>query len=225
MLGINAPLKIAYAPDILSGLATQIEADDLLVLGAPNHWRLSELFTFSLPERIAQQFSNPLMMLLGSRPKQFSLREVFWPDMINTGLSVQNREEAIGCLLDCLIRNEQIPANWRERLLQQALAREEICSTAVGSETAFPHIAMPIEGGLAGCLGIFPEGVDFGASDGLPCKFVFLFITPDYYYSNYLDLLAHVSGIMVQHHVRQQLLDCRTAHQVLDVIDPYKKIS
>lgn len=220
MLGIKAPLKVAYAPDLLSGLASHIEAGDLLVLGAPDHWRLSELFSFSLPERIARQFPNPLMMLLGSRPKEFRLREVFWPGMINAGLSVQNREEAIGCLLDCLIRNEQIPASWRGRLLGQALAREQICSTAVGSETAFPHITMPIEGGLAGCLGIFPDGVDFGASDGIPCKFVFLFITPDYYYSNYLDLLAHVSGKMVHHHVRQQLANCRTAHQVLDVLDP-----
>lgn len=220
MLGINAPLKVAYAPDILSGLASHIEAGDLLVLGAPDHWRLSELFSFSLPARIARHFANPLMMLLGSRPKQFRLREVFWPGMINAGLSVHNREEAIGCLLDCLIRNEQIPANWRERLLQQALAREQICSTAVGSETAFPHITMPIQGGLAGCLGIFPQGVDFAANDGVLCKFVFLFITPDYYYSNYLDLLAHISEKMVHNRVRQQLVACRTAHEVLDVLDP-----
>ncbi len=220
MLGINTPFQIAYAPDILSGLAAHIAPDDLLVLGAPNHWRLSELFASSLPERIAQNFSNPLMMLLGTRPKRFQLREVFWPSMINPGMSALTREDAIGQLLDCLIRTDQIPENWRERLLQQALAREEICSTAVGNETAFPHIAMPIQGGLAGCLGIFPQGVDFAATDGVPCKFVFLFITPDYYYSDYLDLLAHISEKMVQNTMRQQLLNSKTAHEILDALDP-----
>lgn len=220
MLGIHTPFQVAHAPDILSGLAAHIEADDLLVLGAPNHWRLSEFFAFSLPERIARNFSNPLMMLLGSRPKQFRLREIFWPGMINPGLSALSREAAIGQLLDCLIRTEQIPENWRERLLQQAIAREQVCSTAVGSETAFPHITMPVEGGLAGCLGIFPQGVDFAAADGIPCKFVFLFITPDDYYSDYLDLLAHISEKIVHSPVRQQLLNCRTADDILNVLDP-----
>jgi mannitol/fructose-specific phosphotransferase system IIA component (Ntr-type)/nucleotide-binding universal stress UspA family protein len=220
MLGINAPFKVAEAPDILSGLAAHIEKDDLLVLGAPNHWRLSELFAHSVPERIARHFDNPLMMLLGSRPDNFRLREVFWPSMINPGLPSFPKAEAIGSLLDCMIKNEQIPANWRQRLLQQALAREEICSTAVGSETAFPHITMPIKGGLAGCLGIFPQGVDFDASDGMPCKFVFLFITPDFYYSDYLDLLSYISEKMVHGEVRQKLLGCHTAHAVLDLLDP-----
>ena len=220
MLGINTPFHVAHAPDILSGLAAHIEEDDLLVLGAPNHWRLSEFFAFSLPERIARHFANPLMMLLGSRPKQFRLREVFWPGMINPGLSALSKEAAIGQLLDCLIRNDQIPENWRERLLQQALAREQVCSTAVGSETAFPHITMPVQGGLAGCLGIFPSGIDFAANDGTACKFVFLFITPDAFYSDYLDLLAHISSKMVHSPVRQLLLNCRTAFEVLDVLEP-----
>jgi mannitol/fructose-specific phosphotransferase system IIA component (Ntr-type)/nucleotide-binding universal stress UspA family protein len=220
MLGINAPFKVAHAQDILSGLAANVEKGDLLVLGAPNHWRLSEFFTSSVPERIARHFDNPLMMLLGSRPAYFRLREVFWPGMINLSLPSLSKEEAIGCLLDCMIRNEQIPANWRERLLQQALAREQISSTAVGSETAFPHITMPIQGGLAGCLGIFPNGVDFDASDAIPCKFIFLFITPDFYYSDYLDLLSHIAGKVADNHVRQQLLECRNSHQVLKVLDP-----
>lgn len=223
MLGIDAPLKVVYSSDVLSGLESELREDDLIVLGAPNHWRLKELFPSSLPERIAGKVNNPMMMLLGKKPTKLRLREVFWPHMINLGLHSGSHQEAIGQLLDCLIVNEQIPANWHERLLQQALAREQICSTSVGGETAFPHITMPIQGGLAGCLGIFPQGVDFAASDKSLSKFVFLFITPDFYYSDYLDILAHIAEKMSCRETRRRLLLCNSAEEVLDVLEPLEK--
>ncbi len=220
MLGINTPVKVAYANDVLSGLAGQVEDGDLLILGAPNHWRLSTHFSSSLSDQIAKHFSNPMMMLLGHRPEKIRLRETFWPLMINPGLSAVSREDAIAQLIDCLIRNNQAPQNWRKKLLQLALAREQGSSTAVGCETAFPHIMMPIKGGLAGCMGIFPQGVDFHASDQSLINFVFLFITPDNYYSEYLDILSLLSEKLISTEVRQHLLGCQTGTEVLAVLDP-----
>ncbi|NMA43570.1 MAG: PTS transporter subunit EIIA [Oligosphaeraceae bacterium] len=223
MLGMDAPLKLVYSNDVISGIENELREDDLIVLGAPNHWRLKELFPSSLPERIAAKVANPMMMLLGKKPAKLQLREVFWPHMINLNLHSVSYEEAIGQLLDCLIVNEQIPANWHERLLQQALAREQVCSTYVGGETAFPHITMPIQSGMAGCLGIFPQGVDFAASDKSLSKFVFLFITPDFYYSDYLDILAYIAEKMSCKETRRRLLLCSNAEQVLDILEPLKK--
>lgn len=219
-LGIRTPVEILRADDILAGLATRIQPDDLIALGAPNHWRLSELFASSLSDRIARHFSNPLMMLLARKPRRISLREIFWPQMISPGLPSLPRDEAIAFLVDTLIRHDQMPPDWRDRLLRQALTREEIMSTAVGSQTAFPHITMPIRNGLAGCLGIFPDGLDFGDPDGSRTRFVFLLVTPRDCYGEYLDLLVRISEKLVSGDVRRALLGCATPAQILDILEP-----
>lgn len=219
MLGIELPVKLSYADDVITGIKEHIREDDLLVMGAPSHWRLAGLYEYSLPDRIAKTFSNPLMMLLGKRSHGVRLRDVFWPHMINLNLSSDSAEEAIARLIDCMIANYQAPPEWREKLLAQALEREEVCTTAVGSSTAFPHIMIPIHGGMAGCLGVFPQGVDYSA-DGQKSQFIFLFITPDYYFSDYLDVLSLISEKIISNEIREKLLQAKSSQEILDILDP-----
>ncbi len=219
-LGITTPIVVLQAPDVLSGLASAVRPDDLIVLGAPNSWRLTQHFASSLPAQVAKAFSNPLMMLLGRKPTRIRLRDVFWPQMIALQLPSTSRNQVIAELVEILVSHNQVPSFWRDRLIEQALEREELASTAVGSDTAFPHITMPIHGGLTGCMGIFPDGVDFGGENGHHTRFVFMLLTPQDCYSEYLDVLAKISRKLIAPAIRQRLLACTCALDVLNLLDP-----
>lgn len=219
-LGISTPIVVLQAPDVLSGLAGTVQTDDLIVLGAPNPWRLTEHFESTVPAQVAKTFDNPLMMLLGRKPPRIRLRDIFWPQMIALQQPSADRDQVIAQLVEILVSYNQVPSFWRDRLIEQALLREDHVSTAVGSDTAFPHITMPIHGGLTGCMGIFPDGVDFGGENGHNTRFVFMLLTPQDCYSEYLDVLAKISRKLINPAFRQQLLACTNAVDVLALLDP-----
>lgn len=218
MIGLPGPLEVTVANNVVSGIAATTQPDDLVAIGAPNHYRMPEHFEDSIPHRIAQRLPNPLMLFFGRKPSRPRLREVFWPQMIRLGLSTGSKEEAIALLVNTLIRHEQVPRAWRDRLLEVALARERAASTGVGCETAFPHITFPDCTGVAGCLGVFPEGLDFGDESGRKTRFVFLLVTPEDCYDEYLAVLGKLAELMALPELRKDLLSCRTPTDVLNVL-------
>jgi len=218
-LGVPKTLVVP-ADDVLSGMVANVRPDDLIVVGAPNHWRIPALLEGSVPDRLARHLPNPMLMLMGSRPSSLSLRDVFWPQMIRLGLRAETKEEAISQLVDTLVSHDQIPDEWRDAILGKALARELAMSTAAGDETAFPHIQMPGAAGIAGCLGVFPEGIDFGGGDGERTRFVFLLLSPDTVFNEYLHVLARIAARMIVPEVRRELLASPTSHAALNILDP-----
>lgn len=205
-----AGVQVSFAHNALAGILANVQPDDLVVVGAPSYWRIPAHFDGSIPDQLARTLPNPLIMLMGRKPPHVRLREVFWPQMIRLGLRAGTKEEAIALLVDTMVRHSQVPREWRDRLLAKALARERVMSTGVGNETALPHITLPDCGGVAGCLGIFPAGLDFGEGDGCATRFVFLFVTPEDCYDEYLEILARVATRMVLPALRQELLCCKT---------------
>jgi mannitol/fructose-specific phosphotransferase system IIA component (Ntr-type) len=218
--GISTPVVLLQAPDVLAGMASLIEKDDLVIFGAPNPWRLTEHFDSTLPAQVAKAYDNPLMMMLSARPARIRLRNVFWPQMIALKQASTSRDQVIAQLVEILVSHNQVPSFWRDRLIEQALNREEHASTAVGSDTAFPHITMPIHGGLTGCMGIYPDGVAFGGDNDQSTRFVFMLLTPQDCYGEYLEVLAKISRKLIDPALRQQLLACNKASEVLELLDP-----
>lgn len=219
MAGINEPVEVVVAPDVVTGIEQNSQQGDLIMLGAPNYWRVADHFTDSIPDQVAQRTPHSLVMLLTRRAERISLRELFWERMIRLDLRPDNKSEVIEHLVDVLVRENQVPAMWRDYILDTALNREAIMSTAVGCETAFPHVALPDFTGIIGCMGICPEGVSFGNDEDQPTKFVFLLVTPREFYDEYLQVLAKLAGMMVSPDVRRELEKCTDRSQVLEILD------
>jgi len=222
--GLDGPVAISTAEDVMSGIAARRTAEDMIVIGAPNYWRAAEHFESSTPQLIAARFANPLAMLLARRSERVSLRDVFWEDTIRTKLPSQDKMEAVACLLDTLVQRNQIPQPSRDALLARAAARETELSTAVGCETALPHIGIEGFSGVIGCLGIFPQGVAWGSplsqGESEPVKFVFLLISSADYYGDLLAVLSKIARLMVLPGVRKDLLACSSSRDVLDILEP-----
>ncbi|HJV67149.1 MAG TPA: PTS sugar transporter subunit IIA [Geomonas sp.] len=100
------------------------------------------------------------------------------------------------------------------------LAREEPAKTALGKGWACPDARVPFNDELICVVGWSPDGIDYGAPDGIPVRIIVMYLVPDNQRSNYLrevSLLAKALSIYQRldqlnaasglNEVREHLLD------------------
>ncbi len=221
LLGLTPAVAICASEDPADGLVRLIRPGDLLVLGAPHPLRHTTYFQGSIPERIARRTDAPLMLLLSRRPARVDLRRLFWGPLIQVGLRPRDARDAIGRLLDVLVQHHQVPASSRADLLSQAMERERRLPTTADCDTAFPHIVKPGLLGMLGAMAICPEGVSFGGAGSKPTHFIFLFITPEGFYDEYLETLGRIARRMIRPELRAALLECPTPQAALEILEPH----
>ena len=93
-------------------------------------------------------------------------------------------------------------------VVELALRREAVVSTAVDHGLAFPHVRDVEGGGLTFAVGLKEKGLDFGATDGKLTKVVFLIVIPSAASAFYLRLLAGLVKTLEDTDARKSLLDC-----------------
>jgi mannitol/fructose-specific phosphotransferase system IIA component (Ntr-type) len=219
LLDMQVNTILCSGPDFASAVAGSLRPDDLLVIGAPSPLRLVADFAGTLPDQLAKQIPNPLILLSSPPLGHTSLRRLLWGRLIKPQLHSRPKTVALECLVDNLIRHNQLPSASKEDMLERALQREQISSTAMDCETAFPHVALPEFFGVAGTMGIFPEGIDFGSADGTPTRFIFLLVTPEGFCDEYLSILSTISKRMLDPSVREALLVCKTAAEAIEILE------
>jgi len=214
LLDINAPLTIIPAQDVVSPIVSRARPEDLVVLGASNDWRQDEYLAGSIPDDIASQIPNPVLMVRAHHSQELELGNVFWEQTIRLGMRPADKWDAITQLVDILVEERQVPAALRQTVLDAALAREHKSSTALGHMTAIPHAPIPDLPAIIGALAICPEGVDFGSPDGQLVNYIFLLLTPQQNYRNYIPVLAQIASLMRIGRVRASFLNCQTPAEV-----------
>lgn len=218
MLGLRIPVETECAGTVVDGVRTALTAGDMVVLGGPNYGQTVRHFRGSIPDLLIRDRRHPTLMLLTGKPVQFPLENVFWNETIRIDLHPRSREDLIEQLVDVLVDERQLPRIWRNNVLAKALKREQILPTAVGCETAFPHVTIPGYSGIIGCCGICPDGVNFGDPSLPPVRFVFLMVTPGEDYQDYLAIIAQLARRMSRESVRTSILKCRTPGEVQKIL-------
>jgi mannitol/fructose-specific phosphotransferase system IIA component (Ntr-type) len=105
-------------------------------------------------------------------------------------------EEALGEMIDGLILAGCLGADERERILIHLLKREAISSTGLGDEIAIPHVKVPKLPDFVGAFGYSVNGVDFGAADGRPVRYLFLLLSPADDPYGHLRLLGTIATLI-----------------------------
>lgn len=100
------------------------------------------------------------------------------------------------------------------KLVDFALDREAILSTAVDYNLAFPHVRGVEGGGLTMALGVSHQGIAWGAPNGELTHFVFFFAIPTAVSAFYLKLLSGLTESFVKEENRQALLEADSTQQV-----------
>ena len=132
----------------------------------------------------------------------------------------QDKAAALEHLITLMERGGNIAD--KEEYKACVLRREEEGSTGIGEGIAIPHaktsaVKAP---GLAAML--VQDGVDFDSLDGEPAKLFFLIAAPDTEDNVHLDVLSHLSMLLMNDDFRSELLKAGSAKDFLSVIDKYE---
>ena len=127
------------------------------------------------------------------------------PSLMVTPLSGSSPEEVLAEMCQRLQDEEFVVSG--EQLLNLALQREAIVSTAVDGGLAFPHVRGVEGGGLTMALGIHKKGIHFGGPGRTLTRIFFFMVIPTATSAFYLKLLSGLSTTFREKDARDALLD------------------
>ena len=146
------------------------------------------------------------------RPAQAGIARFSAPELMIPALAAKTREEAVTELVNLLAERKFIEEP--SMVIDLALHREAIVSTALEHGVAFPHVRNVEGGGLTFALGLKEKGVDFGAADGHLSKIIFFIVIPTAASAFYLRLLAGLVRTFSEADARKAMLECEKPEQV-----------
>ncbi len=126
------------------------------------------------------------------------------PELMVVPLKGRTAEEALGGLCDRLASNGF--ANNPAQLLELAIQRETIVSTAAHNGLAFPHVRGVEGGGLAMAVGISRKGIKFGGQGRSLTRLFFFVVIPTAMSEFYLRLTSGLSRTFREKEAREVLL-------------------
>src|SRR5215469_3439544 len=98
-------------------------------------------------------------------------------------------------------------------------AREKISTTAVGHGVAIPHCRSPDVQQIRLAIGISANGIDFGASDGVPVRVVVSVVSPTDAGSQHLGVLARLASLLRYEDTARALLEAKDPGEVVALLD------
>ena len=101
-----------------------------------------------------------------------------------------------------------------DKLLESALKREAIVTTAVENGIAFPHVRCIEGGALTLALGIAPKGIKFDPAGKAGTRIVFFMVIPTAASAFYLKLIAGLSQVFQKAENRDKLFEADTPEKL-----------
>lgn len=132
-------------------------------------------------------------------------------------LKASSRDDSISALIS-LLDDGEILAD-KDRAYQAVLEREKIMTTGVGNGIAIPHCKDNSCPNFAVALGIHPKGINFESIDKKDVKIVFLLVGPENNPGLHIKLLSRISRLMSNEELRDQLMESKTADDVVSLIE------
>ncbi|GJM23300.1 MAG: hypothetical protein DHS20C15_32150 [Planctomycetota bacterium] len=134
-------------------------------------------------------------------------------------LEAKSLEQACEGMIAGLVAKGALTVDSVPALLEKLREREASVSTAIGSSLAVPHAydASISEPTIA--IARLKRGINAGAPDGTPTRFVFLLLGPSGATEQHLDALANVARLMSDNEFRYLALEARNAEQLQTAIE------
>ena len=143
--------------------------------------------------------------------ERFSAENLMIPE-----LEADDKEGAITELAELI--SKELFFEDSELLIDRALKREAITSTAIEHSLAFPHVRGVDAGSLTMAVGLKKKGIKFGAPRNQLTRIIFFLIIPVAASAFYLTLLAGLIEALHEKDSRDRLLDCETREEAWDTL-------
>jgi mannitol/fructose-specific phosphotransferase system IIA component (Ntr-type) len=109
-----------------------------------------------------------------------------------------------------------------EGVAERVLAREQSYNTGIGKGWACPHARFSGDGEVVCAVGWSPDGIDYGAPDGIPVRFIVMYFVPEAQKNSYLKEISSLAKAITTLPALQDLealTDLAEArHRLLDAI-------
>ena len=138
-------------------------------------------------------------------------------DLIDLDLKSKNRESILVELSKLLERSKNILGKDNDSY-KALVDREKLGSTGIGKGVAIPHAKTESAKELTVAFGISRKGIDFNSMDDEEVHIFFVFASPNKDSQIYLKVLARISRLIREENFRQNLMDCKTAKEVIACI-------
>ena len=138
-------------------------------------------------------------------------------DLIDLDLKSKNRESILVELSKLLERSKNILVEDND-IYKALVDREKLGSTGIGKGVAIPHAKTESAKELTVAFGISRKGIDFNSMDDEEVHIFFVFASPNKDSQIYLKVLARISRLIREENFRQNLMDCKTAKEVISCI-------
>ena len=137
-------------------------------------------------------------------------------DGVALGVKLADKQAAIDKLVALHEKcgNLKDVAAYKEGIIK----REEMGTTAIGMEVAIPHAKSEAVKAPALAAVTVPEGVDYGAPDGAPCKLIFM-IAATMDGDVHLEVLARLMQMLMDEEFTGKLKAAKSVKEFLSIID------
>jgi fructose-specific phosphotransferase system IIA component len=143
------------------------------------------------------------------------LKNILNEQVISTSLKGTTKEEIIKELLEILVKTGQVSDT--NSAFEDLMEREQKMSTGIQHGVAIPHAKTKSVKKLMACIGIKKEGVDFASLDGELSKIFIMTLSPIDRIGPHVQFLAEISMVIKTQKAREEILEAKTAKEVLAV--------
>ena len=144
------------------------------------------------------------------------LTDILLSDYIKLPLDAKDRDEAIKKLVLVLGQHDVVEDT--DLAFKAVLDREKIMTTGVGNGIAIPHCKDSSCPNFAVAMGIHKKGLNFESIDKKNVRIMFLLVGPENNPGLHIKLLSRISRLMSNEDLREELLECKTAEDALNLL-------
>jgi len=145
------------------------------------------------------------------------LTDILANEYVKIPLESKDRNNTIKTLITLLGKNDVITDS--EQAYKAVLDREKIMTTGVGNGIAIPHCKDSSCPNFAVALGVHPKGINFESIDKKDVRIVFLLVGPENNPGLHIKLLSRISRLMSNEDLRDQLKECKTNEEAMELIE------
>lgn len=145
------------------------------------------------------------------------LSSLLHPKLIKCGLAARDKAGAVRELAELLAWSDRRCTV--EGLLAALSEREKLGAFSMGRGMAFPHARTETIESFTVVVGTSQAGIDFGAPDGQPVRFIVLFAVPKRASALYLQAFAALLALLSQPAHMAALLEARSPEEFLRLVD------
>ncbi len=150
-----------------------------------------------------------------------NLSQYFGPGQILLHIRAKDKWELIDRMIEAVMQGDicrQQKPGVREKIGPAVIKREQQYATGLGGGFAFPHGRVPGFAGLAICLGILDEPIDYGAPDDTGVQIACLVITPEEDPTVGVRALGALSALLSDEAVKHYFLSESSPEKIYDYI-------